>query len=303
MNKFTYVFASSCLIVALANGCGPKGANDSDDQGDNDDNDDDTGESGETGDGDGDQDTGESGDGDGDGDGCGNFICVDMGEPSCSPGLQDCPDDEKCTGYVMTPGYCCVDANKCVEIIGDKQLGDVCERMPENDDCAKGLFCMTKTSGDTGSGVCLAYCDINSPGACADAGLPDAKCIPFNDGELPLCEVPCDPLTQDCVQPQGCYGASDGFVCTLPGYEDGKGNDNDDCFTVQSCKPGLLCANGMGQEGCQSDRCCTPFCECDPDNPNGVPAPECSGAEQCLCYFAENAPPEYLTVGLCYTPE
>jgi hypothetical protein len=221
--------------------------------------------------------------------------------------MQDCPDGEKCTAYVETPGYCCVDRNKCVEVIGDKVFGDVCNRMPENDDCAKGLFCMTKTSGDTGEGVCLIFCDINNPASCADAGLPDAGCIAFNDGVLPLCELACDPLAQDCPDPQGCYAVgAQGFVCTLPGYDDGKGNDNDDCYTIQSCKPGMLCANGMGQDGCQSDSCCTPFCTCDVDNPNGDgdAMDQCSGAaEECLCYFTEMAPPEYATVGLCYIPE
>jgi hypothetical protein len=240
----------------------------------------------------------------GDGDTCGNFIgCHEPQGGDCHPGLQDCPEGEKCTAYVQTPGYCCVDANKCVEVIGDKQLGDPCDRMPENDDCDVGLFCMTKTSGDTGEGVCLAFCDVDNPASCTDAGLPDANCIGFNDGVLPICQDPCDPLTQDCTQPQGCYGAGNGFICTLPGYDEGKGNDGDDCYTVQSCKAGLLCVAGEGQEGCQSDYCCTPFCECDPDMPNGAPAPECSGQEQCICYFSEMAPPQYETVGLCYTPE
>ena len=42
----------------------------------------------------------------------------------CLPGVaDDCPDGEKCSAYVMEPGYCCVDTNACVPIIGDKQYG------------------------------------------------------------------------------------------------------------------------------------------------------------------------------------
>lgn len=218
---------------------------------------------------------------------------------TCDPGLQDCPEGEKCTAYVMTPGYCCVDANKCVEDKGDKQLGDVCTRGPENDDCDKGLFCMTKTSGDTGEGVCLAFCDINNAASCQDAGLPDADCIAFNDGILPLCQDDCDPLAQDCTPPQGCYPVgSQGFVCTLPGYDDGKGNDDDDCYTIQSCKPGLLCANGDGQNGCGADACCTPFCDLSGDGS------ECGDAmEECVAYYEEGmAPPGYEDVGICFIP-
>ena len=55
---------------------------------------------------------------------CQGFLgCHDFGSGGCNPGLQDCPEGEKCTAYVTTPGYCCVDANKCVPIIGDGQLG------------------------------------------------------------------------------------------------------------------------------------------------------------------------------------
>jgi hypothetical protein len=288
-----------------------------------------------SGDGDSDSETGqesgssETGDGDGDGDGDGE--CLDAGAwcdqwsleccglcnwhtcegPGCDPGTQDCSEGKKCTAYVMTPGYCCVDADKCVEIIGDRQLGDLCQRMPENDDCDKGLFCMTKTSGDSGEGVCLAFCDINNPASCTDTGLPNGICVDgfealAQEGILPLCLEACDPLAQDCTVPQGCYaaGAAD-FVCNLPGYDDGKGNDDDDCYTIQSCKPGLLCANGMGQEGCQSDACCTPFCTCDPNLPSGDGdvGDQCDGnGEECLCYFTEMAPPEYETVGSCALP-
>jgi hypothetical protein len=159
---------------------------------------------------------------------------------------------------------------------------------------------MTKTSGDTGEGVCLAFCDINNMASCADAGLPDAKCIAFNDGVLPLCEDDCDPLAQDCTPPQGCYAVGDqGFVCTLPGHEDGKGNDGDECYTIQSCQPGLLCANGMGQNGCMSDACCTPFCDVNGDGS------ECTDPmESCVPYYEMGmAPPGYEDVGLCFIPE
>jgi hypothetical protein len=239
--------------------------------------------------------------------GCGSFICIDEGPANCDPGAQDCRRGQKCTGYVSTPGYCCVDDDKCVPIIGDKKYGDACTRGVDNDDCATGLFCMTRTSGDTGDGVCMAFCDINLPNpndSCDTRGAIDGQCVPFCDGTLPLCYVPCDPLAQDCIGPQGCYGGGQSFVCTFSGHAEDEGNDNDDCYTVQSCKPGLMCAAGHGQEGCESDACCTPFCECDPDQPEGIDSPECpTEGEQCVCYFTEDAPPDYAHVGLCYLPD
>ena len=238
---------------------------------------------------------------DGDDDGC-SFICLDFeSKPeSCDPGVQDCPEGEKCTAYVMTPGYCCVDANKCVPVIGDKQLGEVCERGVDNDDCAKGLFCMAKTSGDTGEGVCIAFCDINNPSSCAEAGLPNAKCIVYSDAVLPHCQDDCDPLAQDCTPPMGCYAVGNqGFVCTLPGHDEDKGNDNDQCYTIQSCKPGLICANGDGQQSCNSDACCTPYCDASGDGSECI-----EELEECVPYYEEGmAPPGFENVGLCYIPE
>lgn len=241
---------------------------------------------------------------DGHDDGTQFIPCPDGQSGFCDPGIQDCPDGEKCTGYVMTPGYCCVDASKCVEIIGDRQYGESCLRSPENDDCAKGLFCMTKTSGDTGEGVCLQYCDVNDESACDGIeSCGGSKCLAFGDGSLPLCEVTCDPLAQDCTDPQGCYlvGAQ-GFVCTLPGYDDGKGEDGDECYTIQSCKPGLVCVNGETQADCEHDACCTPFC----DISEGVELnPACPNAEEhCISPF-EGMPPDDCSadVGLCVLPD
>lgn len=241
----------------------------------------------------------EPGDGDGDGDDEGQeFVTLPDGGAvnTCDPAAQDCPDGEKCTGYVVEVGSCCVDANKCVPVIGDGQLGDPCMRTSDNDDCAVGLFCMTKTSGSTGEGVCLAFCDVGQQD-CGEDGLPDAQCIAFNDGTLPICQDDCDPLLQDCGGTLGCYGVGDqGFVCSQPGYDDGLGNDGDMCYTVQSCKPGLGCTAADVLDGCSASRCCTPYCDLTESDP-------CTAPEQCVPYYEEGtAPPNYENVGLCAIP-
>ena len=215
---------------------------------------------------------------------------------TCDPATQDCPEGEKCTGYVVEPGYCCVDANKCVEVLGNNQLGDPCVRTEDNDDCAAGLFCMTVTSGSTGDGVCLAFCDVATQD-CSEDGLPDATCIAFNDGTLPLCQDSCDPVTQDCGGALGCYGVgAQGFVCSVPGFEDGQGNDGDECFTIQSCKPGLGCTASEVLDGCTGSRCCSPYCDLSEPDP-------CQAPEQCTAYYEDgSAPPGYESVGLCAIP-
>jgi hypothetical protein len=242
------------------------------------------------------------GDGDGGDSTTGTFLDVDMpvSNGACVPGkADDCDEGEKCSAYVQEPGYCCVDTNACVPIIGDKQWGDECERTAMNDDCDNTLFCMTTTSGSTGLGVCLQLCQQAEAGACANAGLPNADCISFNDGVLPLCEDPCDPLAQDCDENWGCYAVgTQGFACALPGIEDGQGNDADECFTVQSCKPGLVCTDGTTVANCNAGSCCTQFC--DTNNGNS----ECTDAgEECVAYFeAGMAPPGYANVGVCSIP-
>jgi hypothetical protein len=239
---------------------------------------------------------------------CSGYFCPGVGgdcEPEknleCDPGLQDCPDGEKCTAYAENPGSCCVDATKCVDIIGDLQLGDVCNRMPENDDCAKGLFCMTQTSGDTGDGVCRAFCDINNPASCTDAGLPEADCIAYNDGVLPLCAEPCDPLGggDDCHNPEDlCVpNPAGGFVCVLDA-SGGLGSYGASCQTHDACNQGLFCADAGIVLNCGSQGCCSEFC--DVNEPN-----TCAGmddAQLCIPWWEEGLPPELAHVGGCAIP-
>ena len=190
----------------------------------------------------------------------------------CDPGLQDCPNpDEKCTGFVTMPGDCCVDANHCVPTMGDKTFGENCTRVEGNDDCAPGLFCMTKTSGSTGDGICLEYCVVDDPDSCENGG----SCLAFNDGALPLCEQECDPLLQDCQGNQGCYPAFDRFICAVPFLDQG-GSDGDPCQTIQSCKPGLACVNADALDGCAGNACCTPSCDRNEADPC-TPRARCTG--------------------------
>ena len=230
------------------------------------------------------------------------FVNTDGGVMGgCVPGkADDCPEGEKCSAYVMEPGYCCVDTNACAPIIGDKAWGDECTRTAMNDDCDNTLFCMTITSGSTGMGTCLQFCEVANPTDCADKGMPSANCVSFNDGVLPLCEDPCDPLAQDCGGDFGCYAVgTQGFTCTIPGYEDGLGNDADECYTVQSCKPGLVCTQGDAVSGCNADTCCTQFCDTNQGNA------ECTDAmEVCEPYFEAGMElPGYENVGICAIPQ
>lgn len=209
----------------------------------------------------------------------------------CSPSEQDCAKGEKCTSFVSTPGGETVDATKCVPATGDAVAGESCTREAENDDCAAGFFCMTDVSGHTGMGFCLEYCDTDV-GTCEYGG----DCFGFNDGALPVCQVTCDPLLQDCSPGLGCFAAFDNFVCAQPGFPDGGGQDGDECATIQGCEPGLICRSGTA--GCTTESgCCTPLCAI-----SGGGA-ECTDPQE-MCIAALDAPPPSLTdVGFCGIPQ
>jgi hypothetical protein len=233
-------------------------------------------------------------------DGCGPDFSL---ETPCEPAFQDCPEGEKCTATTVADGYCCVDANTCVPIIGQKQLYESCTRIEDNDDCAPGLFCLPRgSSGDTGEGVCFAFCDSGDSGSCDDLLMQAAECVEYNDGILPLCEHQCDPLLQDCPgDALICYDAGGvGFKCRLP-LQDAEG-DGGPCVSDQGCQKGLTCGTSSSQENCNSTGCCTPRCECDPNEPQGVDAPECTGNELCVCVYQQNPPPMYEIIGLCALP-
>ncbi|MCA9657806.1 MAG: hypothetical protein KC486_05640 [Myxococcales bacterium] len=231
-------------------------------------------------------------------DGAGFLTLPDAGGlAQCDPGLQDCPEGEKCTPYAADQGSCCVDSTRCAPLTGELGPGEACTREAAGDDCALGLFCLGKSSGDVGPGICVQLCDVNDPAAC-----PGGACIPFNDGLLPLCEAPCDPLVQDCEGADvGCYAVVSGeqFICSQSDYDEGAGDDGDACYTIQSCKPGLACVRADLQEGCAAERCCTPVCELSGDGS------ECPAAsEACVSPWpAGEAPPEYSDVGMCVLPE
>lgn len=224
-------------------------------------------------------------------DGAGFLMMPDGGVVGmCDPFLQDCDRGEKCTSFVMTPGEETVDATKCVPVIGNDVWGEECERMADNDTCAAGFFCMTDVSGHTGPGTCLEYCSPGTP--CVFGG----ECFPFNDGILPVCEVLCDPILQDCPAGQGCYAAFDNFVCAIPGAPEGGGNDGDECNTVQSCNPGLICRGGTA--GCPMDgACCTPICEV-----SGPPEQCTDPSEDCIIAL-DDPPPGLQDVGYCGVPQ
>jgi hypothetical protein len=131
--------------------------------------------------------------------------CGAMCQVACDVTEQDCPDGEKSTGYPWMPGGCCIDATKCVPVVGDKELGEFCTRADDNDDCARGLFCLPwdGQSGSDGPGVCIAFCGVDL--SCAGLGIEDPECFIPGEGQLVVCRGECDPLAALYSPGFGCY--------------------------------------------------------------------------------------------------
>jgi hypothetical protein len=227
--------------------------------------------------------------------GFGSFPDADI-TTSCRPeAASDCPAGQKCTAYAIDEGTCCVGANQCVPILGDRGLGQSCTRTQYNDDCADRLFCMTTSSGGVGVGSCLLMCDWTTEDSCPDLFAGPADCIPLNGGVLPICERVCSPLSDNCPVGYGCFPVGGyGFYCS-PSTPDGDGVDDDECYTISSCADGYACVNGVKQATCVHDRCCTPICD------TSATETQCIGDESCQLFYEGDEVPnrDLLYVGYC----
>lgn len=229
----------------------------------------------------------------------GGFIVPPDGGISgeCDPKLQDCPRGEKCSAVSPSPGEPW-GINKCVPVMGDSTVGDVCDIVDGKytglDNCDVGLICLL-TDDDGKGGACVEFCDASD-----QCPITNANCVVYNDGSLPICLASCDPLIQDCPEGQACYSsAGDLFVCFKESAMPGEGMPGDQCQYVNQCQEGSFCAGAMAVANCppESTGCCTPYC---PVSEGDGP---CQATEQCVFFFEEgSAPPGYENVGVCAIP-
>ncbi|MBK8263152.1 MAG: hypothetical protein IPK80_17650 [Nannocystis sp.] len=214
----------------------------------------------------------------------------------CDPQAQDCPEGEKCTFYrdVANPNG----ANRCVPVVGDGQIGDVCMILNDDTDtCAKGLFCWG-TEPDDAPGVCTEMCDSREQCSSGD------PCTITNGGALPLCLPKCDPLAPVCPVGWACYDDwdfSDYWFCDRDKSGD-QGKHGDGCATINGCDPGLICAvaDTVDSETCLqsgSDGCCAVVC----DLTEEVVCP--GEKEKCISKYTDDPPLEYMNVGQCAIPQ
>jgi hypothetical protein len=218
----------------------------------------------------------------------------------CNLFLQDCTDKEKCTAFSMDGSFF-PNGTRCVPITGDKQPGEGCSLDGPFgdgvDDCAKGSICLDiENSGDA---TCVAYCSGNMD----DPKCPgtEDKCAFLFEPTVPLCFPACDPLQQNCPPTDACVPniaalGAEFFVCMPLIDLDLPGNYGDLCIAISGCDKGFQCIFGENVPGCETDYCCSVWCDLD--------APEsCAMYDDlvtCVPWYEEGKEtPGYESVGIC----
>lgn len=238
--------------------------------------------------------------------GSGSTSAPDEPDPAllaCNPGRDDeCLPGQKCSSYLSSLDKKQTNATRCAPVIGNQQLGEPCVRDREsgNDDCGPMLFCDAGCSACDGPGTCIAFCDGSQDPVqdCEARGVQGGHCFRLNNGALPICKQSCDPIAQNCDDPeQACHATLDSFLCTKFRPEAGSdGSYGQPCDRVQSCAPGLTCRSAAEVGACKDKgegRCCTQMCDL-----NAAPS-QCSRAgESCKAIF-ENPVSGLEHVGVC----
>jgi hypothetical protein len=220
----------------------------------------------------------------------------------CDLWAQDCPRDEKCMPW-SNDGSSAWNAARCSTLDPDPaQPGDVCavegSGVSGIDNCDLGAMCWD-VDPETNQGVCVPFCmGSEANPICED---PSTTCTIANDGVLILCLPVCDPLLQDCTDGQACYPIDDTFVCA-PDTGGEMGAFGEACGFINVCDPGLFCSNPDLVPGCNSNGCCSAFC--DLANPDAsATCPGAGGGQECTPWFAEGmAPPGLENIGGCAIP-
>jgi hypothetical protein len=228
----------------------------------------------------------------------GNSVSIE-----CSVWEQDCMEGEKCMPWANDGGNSW-NATRCSPVAPDPgQVGDPCtvegSGVSGVDDCAIATMCWG-VDPETNQGTCTAFCMGSENNPVCDN--PQTACSIANEGTLILCLPTCDPLLQNCMDGEGCWGIDDDFVCAPDAGAEGEGAYGEACEFLNVCDPGLFCANPDIVPGCQASGCCSEFCDLS-DPQAGANCAGAGGGQECLPWFEEGqSPPGYEDVGACGIP-
>lgn len=224
----------------------------------------------------------------------------DFASPSdCSVLEQDCDPGHKCVptwSAMYSP-------SRCVPILGDKGVDEPCTfdgYEDGTDDCDADSHCWpTDWNEDPPyAGVCRPLCTGGpSHPTCPGQGQSCDSYVCYIIGQIGvlLCQIPCDPLGQDCPPGQACY-YDGGYLDFFCGVVANPGQPGEPCETFNDCAAGSYCASAEAVPACEASYCCAPFCSPGDDSDcAALPGSECSDPLQAK---TEQCPP----VGLCLTP-
>lgn len=188
-------------------------------------------------------------------------------ESVCNPAEQTgCAAVQRCT-FLLEHAHDYAGRIACVPD-GTAPIGAPCSE-PQvagaTDDCARGGLCE--------AGVCRKICTTLND-QCDDGVCVSLLYAAENPRPIDVCLPDCDPLAQDCGEPeQGCY-LSRPPAC-LPAGNTAWGEP---CGAVNDCAPGLVCILLPGEFTCRS--LCGPWTDCFSDEPV-VNACGCGGTTSC----------------------
>lgn len=216
----------------------------------------------------------------------------DIPPPTCDIFTQDCPPGHKCTPYSEEWGF--LNTTRCVPVTEDPAApGEPCS-FDEGpylglDDCDVGAFCWD------GDGEDVFTCAPLCAGSYEQPICPaDHFCAIFGEG-LAICDTAsCDPIAQDCLNPDelcipNAYWWED---WCLPDDSEVDGQIHEPCSGETECAKGLYCiVSEYAAVECDPFAwgCCEPFCEIGVDVCPGV-------GQECTQVFDFDYP------GVCQLP-
>ncbi len=198
------------------------------------------------------------------------------GSRECNIWTENCPPGQKCMPYA-NDGGAAWNATMCVPLADDPRgVGEPCTVIPvsdpELDECETHAMCWDSAS-DTNQGTCIAMCvGSEASHVCPE---PGTQCSFGGEGIPILCIPTCDPLLDDCPDPQRCYSNFGGFFCG--GWDEPAMDLGATCSSSLECDPGVDCREAPGYCDEQSAPCCVAWCDqTTPDCPDGL---ECTPLE------------------------
>lgn len=226
----------------------------------------------------------------------------DAGVLGCELAEQSCPRGQKCNPSGMGSGSVFNGTPVCVPLAPDpKPPGAPCsvlgDELDGTDDCELGTVCLFPD--DQGVGECHALCAL---GIEPDPGCPPGDQCTGQSCQTCLwgfCDAPCHPLDPDTCDPKEvCLSNIDQWFCVVDGSGE-EGQAGDPCEFANGCDFGLLCLNPAQVPGCDAmDGCCAPFCSTDKPNT----CPNKAMGELCVPFYEGQAPPQFVTLGICSLP-